>query len=98
MCYQVSLRKANLRYLKAKKWVLRTYLLIFVESYRDLKISNTIKENPEVWKVNSSLVFAVNHKCYSFLESSEPYLGGSGAGFPVFRFISVQNPFFGAMK
>ena len=48
-------------------------------------ISNTIKENPEPYTVNSSLVFEVNHKYYTFLESSEPYPVGSGAGFPVFR-------------
>ena len=38
-------------------------------------VSNTIKENPEVWKVNSSLVFGENHKYYGFLESLEPQDG-----------------------
>ena len=37
-------------------WSLHFHWIIMI-------ISNTIKENPEVWKVNSSLVFAVNHKC-----------------------------------
>ena len=54
-------------------------------------ISNTIKENPKPSRHISSYNFAWIIKYYSFLESSDQYPEHSAAGFPVFRFNSVQE-------
>ena len=57
-------------------------------------ISNTIKENPKPSRHISSYNFAWIIKYYSFLESSDQCPEHSAAGFPVFRFNSVQEPVF----
>ena len=44
-------------------------LLVDISLY---SISNTIKDNPEPYTLNSSLIFEVNHKYSAFKESSGP--------------------------
>ena len=51
-----------------------------------------IKENPRRFICISSYSFGQIPKYYSFLESSDQYPYHSGAGFPVFRFISGLWP------
>ena len=46
-------------------------LLVDISLY---SISNTKKDNPEPYTLNSSLIFEVNQKYSAFMESSGPYL------------------------
>ena len=62
--------------------------------WRTAPVSNYIKENPKPSRHISSYNFAWIIKYYSFLESSDQYPEHSAAGFPVFRFNSVQEPVF----